>query len=109
MCVIWKKIPPSIATSHKIWNTQLVLNDATWVQSLTKLIAIFMVMNIGFIIKLSSLSAHIDPPPILIIEPRMVEHISFCCLFSNPHLTTYQWNIGIHVIVVVELGMSSSI
>jgi hypothetical protein len=54
----------------------------------------------------------------LTIELRMVrliwarsaisfKHVPFWFLFSDPHLTTYNPKIGVQIIVVFELGMST--
>ena len=36
------------------------------------------------------------------------KHVAFVlCPFLGPHLTTYHSNIGVHIIVVLELGTST--
>jgi hypothetical protein len=34
--------------------------------------------------------------------------MSFWCPFLDPHLTTYHSNMGVQIIIVLELGMSTS-
>ena len=37
----------------------------------------------------------------------LLEHMSFWCPFFDSHLSTYHSNIGVQIIVVLELGMST--
>ena len=39
-------------------------------------------------------------------SPISFKHITFWCMFLDPHLTIYYLNIGVHMIVVLNLGMS---
>ena len=58
-----------------------------------------------------SLPSHVDYWPIMISRswarsPISFKHVPFWCQFFDPHLTTNYSNIGIHIIVVMDLEMS---
>ena len=40
-------------------------------------------------------------------SPISLEHMSFWCLFLDPHITTYHSNTSVQIIVVLELGTSA--